>query len=305
MAVSWSHVLHQGPVLGAIARVGLASLRQSRPKHPAQVGDVVEATLPPRDPRLVADYVAHVGGTISKGTLPPHLYPQWVFPLFSELLLRLPYDLRKVLNGGARVVAHKALPSDEPLNVRVRLEGIDDDGTRAIVHLVSITGTASAPDAVEGHLWCFFPLKKREGKGAPKEPALVPTDATELARWPLDANAGRAFALLTGDFNPIHWIPAAGRAAGFKGCILHGYASMARAWEGLASQLYANDPRRLASLEVKFTRPVALPGEVRLFLTSRPSSENAGVLTMGTAPGAPANLTGTFRIHDPSTTLGA
>jgi acyl dehydratase len=305
MAVSWSHALRQGPVLSAIARVGVASVRGGRPKRPAQVGDVVEATLAPRDPALVSDYVAHVGGTVARGTLPPHFYPQWVFPLFSELLLRLPYDLRKVLNGGARVVAHKPLPAGEPLHVRVRLEGIDDDGSRAIVHLVSVTGTASAPDAVEGHLWCFFPLKKREGKGAPKEPPVVPPDATELARWPLAATAGRDFALLTGDFNPIHWIPAAGRAAGFKGCILHGYASMARAWEGLTAQVYANDPGRLASLEVKFTRPVPLPGEVRLFLTSRPSPDAAGVLTMGTSPGAPANLTGTYRIHDPSPTLGA
>jgi acyl dehydratase len=298
MGVSWGHVLHQGPVLAGIARVGLTSAGVLRRPAPMPIGTTLEAELPARPTALLEDFVRHVGGSPSawRGVVPPHLYSQWTFPLFSQLLLGLSYDLRKVLNGGARVVVNQPLPAGEPLFVRARLDAIDDDGRRALVRLTSTTGTVSAPDAIQGDLHCFVPLAKAkgEGKGAGKEAATVGVQAREIATWRLNAQAGRDFALLTGDFNPIHWIPAAGRMAGFGGCILHGYGTMARAWEGLIQGVHAGDIHALRSMEVRFTRPLRLPGAASLFVEALPTADEAGRFTVGRAPGSPANLVGTW-----------
>ena len=35
--------------------------------------------------------------------------------------------------------------------------------------------------------------------------------ALEIARWKAPAGAGMDFALITGDFNPVHWVPAYAR----------------------------------------------------------------------------------------------
>ena len=70
-------------------------------------------------------------------------------------------------------------------------------------------------------------MKKKNGKAAKKrEPSRVPGDARELSFWNLSASAGLEFAKLTGDFNPIHWVPAYARASGFRNVILHGFATM-------------------------------------------------------------------------------
>ena len=118
-----------------------------------------------------------------------------------------------------------------------RLEGIDDDGKRAIIHQRAVTGTAAQPEAVVTHVYAFVPLSSKKDEkpagGAPKKkapPPRVPEDAREIAFWNIPVSAGLDFAKLTGDFNPIHWIPPAARAAGFKNVILHGFATLARAF---------------------------------------------------------------------------
>src|SRR5690606_17014975 len=62
---------------------------------------------------------------------------------------------------------------------------------------------------------------------------LVLSEARELARRRLGADAGLSFAELTGDFNPIHWSSGYARMVGFKSTILHGFGSFALAYEGL------------------------------------------------------------------------
>jgi acyl dehydratase len=93
----------------------------------------------------------------------------------------------------------------------------------------------------------------------------VPHNAHELGRWSLAHDAGLAFALLTGDLNPIHWLTRAGVAAGFGGPILHGFAMLARAFEGVARTSFAGDVSQLRTIDARFTRPLRLPADVGLF----------------------------------------
>ncbi len=290
MAVSRVHVLRQGPVIAALARTAARiALGQAKSTAPVVTPTPpITQTLPPRHPRLVSDYVRALGGDPSwyRGTVPAHLFPQWGFPILGRVLEQAPYDLTKVLNGGCRIDIHQPLPAGEKLVLRASLEDIDDDGRRAILHQRLVTGTASAPDAIESHLYAFVPLER--SKGPKKDKPRVPEGAREVARFKLTPSTAVDFAVLTGDFNPIHWLPAAARASGFKSTILHGFATLGFAIEALNRVRFAGNPSRLASIDVRFTRPLLLPRKVGLYL------DGQGGLAVGDSPGGPAYLLGTY-----------
>jgi acyl dehydratase len=293
MAVPLRHVLSQGPVLAAFGRAALSGLRprSGAPSAPSTLpGPWLEAELPPRPEALVRDYVRHVGGDPAsyRGRVPAHLFPQWGTALAARALATLPYPLARVINAGCRIEQRAPLPSGERLLVRARIEAIDEDERRALVTQRIITGTAGAPDAVVADLVVYVPLVARgERAGAVRERASVPGTAHELAFLRIGADAGLDFAKLTGDFNPIHWLAPYARAAGFRACILHGFATLARAIEVLNRARFAGDASRLAVVDVRFTRPLVLPARVGVYV------EGNG-LWVGDAPGGAAALTGHF-----------
>jgi hypothetical protein len=294
MGVSIRHVLAQGPVIAALGRVAASSLRGSRKGAAVAVpGPWIEAELPPRPEALVRDYVRHVGGDPAwyRGQLPSHLFPQWSFPLAARAMAGLPYPLARVMNAGCRIERRAPLPSGEPLIVRARIESIYDDGRRAIITQRVVTGTRSTPDAVTADLRAFVPLAKKNGAagdGKTGARPTVPPAAREIAFLRIGADAGLDFAKLTGDFNPIHWLTPYARAAGFRGRILHGFATLARAVEALNRARFAGDPARLRAIDARFTRPLVLPAKVGVYV-----GEGGGIW-IGDAPGGAAYLEGRY-----------
>jgi acyl dehydratase len=306
MSLPTKHVLSQGRVVASIGGTALTALLQraglgAKPGAPLVTpsAEIVQ-TIPPLPADLVRDYVRNVGGDPNayKKHLPAHLFPQWGFPLAAKTLKGIPYPLMKVLNGGCRIEINAPLPLGEKLTARARLEDIDDDGRRAVLHQKVITGTAKHPDALVAHMYAIVPVEQPKAKGEAKsastgparpkkESPRVPTEAREIAFWKLAPDAGLAFAMLTGDFNPVHWVKPYARAFGFKSTILHGFATMARAYEGLSRYLYAGSVDRIKTFDVKFTRPLVLPARVGLYV----DGHNCFV---GDAPGGPAYLVGTF-----------
>ena len=304
MSVSTKHVLQQGPVIASLAHTAAMALRQRMGSMPTEAPSTptpaIEATIKPRPRELVRDYVRHVGGDPGayKRVVPAHLFPQWGFPLAARSLENLPYPLVKVLNGGCRLQIDEQLPQGEPLQVRAWLEGIDDDGRRAVLHQRVVTGTAASPEAVTADLYAIVPLGRPKDDGptngvrpsngaAKKDKPRVPVDAEELARWKIRADAGLDFAKLTGDFNPVHWIRPYAKAFGFRSTILHGFSTMARAIEGLNRNLFAGSISAVRVFDCKFTRPLLLPARVGLYVKGHE-------VWVGDAPGGPAYLQGTF-----------
>lgn len=224
-------------------------------------------TVTPPHPALIRDYVEHVGGDPAayRASIPPHLFPQWTFPLAARTAARLPYPLTRIVNAGCKLEMRASLPADgTPLVTRAALQSIDHDGRRALLTQRLVTGTAAEPDALVATVTALIPL--RSDRTARKRTAvLVPYDAHELARWRLGRDAGLAFAVLTGDFNPIHWLTRAGVAAGFGGPILHGFAMLARAFEGVVRARFAGDHSRIRAIDARFTRPLRLPADVGLY----------------------------------------
>ena len=140
MAVPTRYILHQGPVIGAIARAAVVALRSASGKAnqpPSQVpGPIVSASISPRPADLVRDYIRHVGGDPAwyRGQVPAHLFPQWVFPLQARGLEGLQYPLQRVLNGGSRLQMNAPLPLNQRFELKVQLIDIDDNGRRAVIH---------------------------------------------------------------------------------------------------------------------------------------------------------------------------
>lgn len=292
MGASVQHLFRQGPVIRTLLRTAVSSAgkggKNGDRAGPPEPGPELRQTIPPRNPRLVRDYIRLVGGEPSwyDGALPPHFFPQWGFPLLARTLQGLPYNLGRVLNGGSRIEVLHPLPAGEPLLLRARLEEVDDNGSRVILRQTLVTGTAREPEALVSTVQAIIPLRRSEGPRKPKPG--VPLAAREIGRWELGKRSGLDFALLTGDFNPVHWIPAYARMSGFPGTILHGFATLARTIESLNRSVWLGRPGRLRTFESRFVKPLRFPGTARVFLT--PGNE----VFVGSAPGAPACLAGRF-----------
>ncbi len=296
MSVPTRYILHQGPMLGALARAAFVAMKSASGKPnqaPAEVpGPIVSATIPPRPADLVRDYVRHCGGDPAwyRGQVPAHLFPQWVFPLQARGIEGLQYPIQRVLNGGSRLQMNAPLPLGEPFELKVQLLDIDDNGRRAVIHQRATTSTTKHPEAIVADVFGIVPLKSGDKGKRKDERPRVPVVAKELARWKLGTHVGLEFAKLTGDFNPIHWIPPAARANGFRNVINHGFSTMARAVEGLNRSLFAGDVTRLEAIDVKFTKPMVLPAKVGLYV------EDDSVF-VGDAPGGPAYMVGTYSVR--------
>jgi hypothetical protein len=296
MPVSNRHILEQGAGLAALGRAAWSTietqllgkkLSKSAPQVP---GRAVEATLPPRSPALIRDYVKNVGGDPSayKNTVPAHFFSQWSFGVAGQTFAGLPYPLAKILNVGCNLDIRGPIAVDEPLLVSARLIEVDDDGRRALLTTRVTTSTPSQREALIADMIAMVPLKRdKSASGAKKEAPRVPDDASERAFFDVPANAGLDFAKLTGDFNPIHWIKPAARASGFPNVILHGFGTMARAIEGLNASVLAGDPTRLKKWSCRFTKPLVLPAKAGLYTQGHE-------VFVGVAPGAPAYLVGSY-----------
>jgi acyl dehydratase len=81
-----------------------------------------------------------------------------------------------------------------------------------------------------------------------------------LATWQLAPASGRAYAALSGDWNPIHLWPWSARLMGLNAPIIHGMHTLGRT----CAELERSGGRRVASLDGRFRAPIALGGGAAL-----------------------------------------
>ena len=149
---------------------------------------------------------------------------------------------------------------NRPIHLRTQVEPEPqrDDGAVHVRWRVDFTQEGRALACCESRY-----LARRGATGrrsAAQRAAAVVPDGPPVAEWRLPADAGRRYAALSGDWNPIHLWPWSARLLGFEAPILHGMHGAARVeaeWTRLAGQ----PPRSLA---IEFLRPVRLPGRVAL-----------------------------------------
>lgn len=206
---------------------------------------------------------------------PPFYSATWELGLVLEMLAGLdnPLPLGPMVHVSTDTLWARPIPSGAAVRCRVELERVERvrRGLRLTVLARNWLGA--------GQLCCqgtsVFMLRTRAPRdAAPRDPepprpagGAAPADGwAELARWELSAGAGRRYARVSGDYNPIHLWPWTARPFGFRAPILHGFATAARAAHGLIEQRLDGDPAALRRMRAAFRAPLPLPSTAALLV---------------------------------------
>lgn len=261
-------LLEHRDTISAMALGGLRSVLPFKPKQ--AVPTPVHRTVNPPSAELLKAYRDWCQAAIHQG-IPPHFVCAKIsMPVVAELTAQSPYPLLSVLNQGVRLQLHQPLPEGEPIELRGELVDASDDGFRARIHSRVQVGTPSAPHAITIDAIAAVMLKKRPGGDADKKRA--EPDYVTIDHWQAQWNEGQTFFWLTGDFNPIHTVPALAKRTRFKGCIMHGYGAFAQVYEALQ-----RSGARFQDIEARFVRPLPLPSGPLLIQRAQTPDEDGQI----------------------------
>jgi acyl dehydratase len=196
------------------------------------------------------------------GDVLPATYPHMLtFPLQMALMSdrAFPLALPGLVHVRNRIDVLRAIRADEPLDLQVWAENFAAHPRGAAVDL---RATASAGgEEVWRSTSTYLARGAKAPEGAPEADIEVPVGELErvAATWRIPDDAGRRYAKVSGDVNPIHLSGLTAKAFGFKRAIAHGMWVKARVLGALSGRL----PDAL-SLDVSFRKPLFLPSTVTL-----------------------------------------
>ena len=147
-----------------------------------------------------------------------------------------------------------------------------------------ITGTAENPELLVSDVFAVIVLQKTKGEPRPEDTNVYKS----IGAFRAERIDGLRFGILTGDMNPLHWVPPYAKMAGFKNEILHGFGTFARTWELLAQQVGKG---RVGLVDVRFIRPLVLPATADVEVT-----EGTGERLLRVTDGKTIFAAGTFRV---------
>lgn len=223
---------------------------KSVPSTPITKSSVLSAA--PVD--LVDHYAEWSGAPTERyvDSLPPHFCSHWAIPMLAWLGGHAPYNVFGLLNQGIRLQIHAPIPRNTPLHLSGKLMSVNDDGNRGRIHSRVSAGVDGKKDCITIDNYTVVIHRSTKGKSERKAPE--DHSFKTVGTWSVNESDGVNFALLTGDFNPIHTISAVGRRSQFGGCILHGFGQLARSYESLVD--FGFD---IAEIDIRWIKPVKLP----------------------------------------------
>ncbi|XAS62557.1 MaoC/PaaZ C-terminal domain-containing protein [Micrococcaceae bacterium Sec5.8] len=248
-------------VLGAHAAAGL-------PETPHEVRGVLASVE-----NLTA--FQHLIGDTASDVLPAGFVHALAFPLAMSVMNRddFPLPLLGMIHLDNHVVQSAPLYFTDPLDIRAWAENLR--GHRSGTRLDLVTEVRrSGEDAVS---WrgvssylakgVFLPGTDKPS-GVPAPAGFTPPNPTAV--WQLGVDTGRAYASVSGDFNPIHLSVLSAKALGLRRSIAHGMylASRALADVGAAKG-------DAFSWDVAFEAPVFLPARVALDISTVQGEDGA------------------------------
>jgi acyl dehydratase len=202
----------------------------------------------------------HLVGEPAGDVLPAGYVHVLAFPVAIALIVRpdFPMPPLGIVHLANRVEQRQALRLGDVLEIRAWAQDLRPHRRGAQVDLVSEVRRAgdpgSAPAAWRGVSTYLAPGVRVPGpppEDAPR-PDFVPPAPT--GRWALGADAGRRYAAVSGDANPIHLSPLTARALGFPRAIAHGMFTAARALADVGARRGGT-----YTWDVEFASPVLLP----------------------------------------------
>ncbi|HYH78245.1 MAG TPA: MaoC/PaaZ C-terminal domain-containing protein [Longimicrobium sp.] len=271
-------------MLRLLAR-GIASRRSAGlPPDVPRRKPAVERVHAGVDPGLHARYLLATAGdaveALGGNALSPVFPATWETAQALELLasLETPLPAGGVVHVEGELVQLRPLTLGDHVRCRVELE-------RAERVRKGIRLTLSARNWTAGGQLCtqstaVFLARTRAAAEEPRDagpPRSTPRDDVdpraeppsrwdELAHWSLRGDAGRRYAAVSGDWNPIHLWRLTALPFGFARPILHGFATEAMVAHALIQHRLGGDPAALRRLRIAFRAPLPLPARVRLLV---------------------------------------
>jgi acyl dehydratase len=250
---------------------------------------VLDATSPRRkaaceraeiriDPAHVRDYARATGGDAvptffeALPVTPPFYCATWETAQALEMFaaLETPLPLGAMVHVSTDMVWARPLPPGDPIRCRVELDRVERTPRGLKLTVLSRNWMGAGQLCSQGTS-AFMVRTRAPGDGESPTPQRTADPAsdggwTELARWPLAAGAGRRYARVSGDYNPIHLWPWTARPFGFRAPILHGYALAARTAHTLIAQRLRGEPAALRRMRIAFRAPLPLPSTAVLLI---------------------------------------
>lgn len=234
------------------------------------------------DPSHVRAYTAATDGKRiggfgeGAGGVPPFYCATWETALALQMFagMEQPLPLGAIVHVSTDLVWARPLRPGDAVRCRVELDRVEPArrGFRMAVLARNWLGA--------GQLCCQSTSVFQVRTGGTDDPDRAPprtTDRTgpvapeggwtELVRWDLEGRAGRRYARVSGDYNPIHLWGLTARPFGFRAPILHGYCIAARAAHSLIEHCLGGDPGALRRMRIAFRAPLPLPATARLLVS--------------------------------------
>ncbi len=217
------------------------------------------------DPTALADYTRVCGFRLA-ADLPP-TYPHILgFPLAMRLMTDpgFPFPLPGLVHSSNLIVRHRSIPVDAALTIRVRADSLEatDRGRQFAVRTEAYHSDLLVWEEASWYL--RLERRRDSGTGEPvrSEPSARDAENTDqpggqTARWRIPTDAGKRYAAVSGDYNPIHRYTLGARMAGFRRPIAHGMWTLARCLSSMEGRL--SDGFRA---EFRFRRPITLGATV-------------------------------------------
>jgi acyl dehydratase len=210
----------------------------------------------------------HLIGESASDVLPAGFIHALAFPLAMSVMNRddFPLPLLGMVHLANTVVQSAPVLFTEALDIRARVENLR--GHRAGTQLDVVAEVrVSGHDPVRWHgvstylaKGVFLPGIDKPSAPVTPAPFQVP-DPTAL--WQLGVDTGRAYAAVSGDFNPIHLSVLTAKALGMRRSLAHGMYLASRALADVGAVR-----GEAFCWEVAFDSPVFLPARVALDIST-------------------------------------
>ena len=241
------------------------------------------------DPAHFADYARVC--RLPLGDVLPVTYPHMLtFPLQMALMSdrAFPLALPGLVHARNRIDALRPVRTDEELDLEVWAENFAQHRSGAAVDLRATVSAGG--EEVWRSTSTYLARGAKAPDGAPEADIEVPVGDVErvVATWRIPDDAGRRYAKVSGDVNPIHLSGLTAKAFGFKRAIAHGMWVKARVLGALGGRL----PDAL-TVDVAFRKPLLLPSTVTLSTAS--VGAHGWDVAVRNASGGTEHLVGTIR----------
>lgn len=240
------------PSLPGLLLGGLATLRRRLPAVPPDDSLAVRFAVAGIDVAHVARYRDFFG---FRGDRVPLTY-FYLLAQRAQLALmldgRFPYPLPGLIHRRNEMRRHAVALAGAGLEIDVSVKLFRDVPNIAFSVEISQAGRRVVSCTSEYRI----PVRRRDKPAEKTVPDIFP-HAYSQTSWAIEKSTIRRYAMLSGDYNPIHLSSLLARLLGAKGSMAHGMYSVGR----VAAHIERQTKMPVTAISADFRRPILLPAQ--------------------------------------------